>query len=123
MAAGMKLLQAVSFAEQLNFSHASHSRLARVKLRLLTGCLHLLQPLARLCGRLPHGLTIWRKPTVVGLALPRPWLANIWSTRSLSVDERLQSIETTLRAYGALLLRGGGFDAWDLLVRGWPLGK
>jgi hypothetical protein len=70
-----------------------------------------------------HGLTIWRQPAGVGLALPRPWLANIWSKRSFSVDERLQSIETALRAYGAVPLRGGDFDPWDLQVRGGPLGS
>src|SRR5204863_4984349 len=123
VAAGIPLVQAGSIAAQLTFAHAPHSGLARVELRLLTGCLHLLQPLARLCGRLRHGLTIWRQPAVVGLALPRPWLANIWSKRSLSVEERLQSIETTLCAYGALPLRGGDFDPWDLQVRGGPLGS
>jgi hypothetical protein len=122
-AAGMPLVQAGSFAAHVTFAHAPHSGGARFKLRLLTAWLHLLQPLARLCGRLRHGLTIWRQPAVVGLALPRPWLANIWSKRSLSVDERLQSIETALRAYGALPLRGGDFDAWDLEVRGGPLGS
>src|SRR5213075_2139688 len=105
------------------FAHACDSRVARIRLRLVTAGLHLLQPLARLCGRLRHGLTIWRQPAVVGLALPRPWMANIWSKRSLSFDERLQSIETTLRAYGTLPLRGGDFDPWDLQVSGGPLGS
>ena len=123
VAAGMPLVQASSFAAHVNFAHAPHSRIARFKLRLLTACLHLLQPMARLCGRLRHGLTIWRQPAVVGLALPRPWLANIWSKRSCSVDERLQYIEAALCAYGALPLRGGDFDPWDLEVHGGPLGS
>jgi hypothetical protein len=123
VAAGMPLVQAGLFAAHVTFAHAPHSRSARVKLRLVTAGLHLLQPLARLCGRLRHGLTLWRQPAVVGLALPRPWLANLWSKRSLSVDERLQCIETAVRAYGALPLRGGDFDPWDLEVRGGPLGS
>src|SRR5213075_1147347 len=105
------------------FAHACDSRVARIRLRLVTAGLHLLQPLARLCGRLRHGLTLWRQPAVVGLALPRPWLANIWSKRSLSVAERLQYIETALCDYGALPLRGGDFDPWDLEVRGGSLGS
>jgi O-antigen biosynthesis protein len=123
VAAGMPLVQAGSRASRISFTHAPPSRAGRIKLRLLTACLHLLQPLARLCGRVRHGLTMWRQPAVVGLVLPRPWLANIWSKRSLSVDERLQSIETVLREYGALPLRGGDFDPWDLEVRGGPLGS
>src|SRR5207249_1275256 len=123
VAVGMPLVQAGTFAAHVTFAHAPQSRGARFKLRMLTACLHLLQPLARLCGRLRHGLTLWRQPAVVGLALPRPWLANIWSKRSLSVDERLQCIETALRAYGALPSRGGAFDPWDLEVRGGPLGS
>jgi len=123
VAAGMPLVQASSFAAHVTFAHAPRSRAARFKLRLLTAWLHLLQPLARLCGRLRHGLTLWRQPAVVGLALPRPWLANIWSKRSHSVDERLQYIEAALCAYGALPLRGGDFDPWDLEVHGGPLGS
>jgi glycosyltransferase involved in cell wall biosynthesis len=123
VAAGLPLVQAASFAARVSFAHAPHSRAARIKLRLLTAWLHVLQPMARLFGRLRHGLTLWRQPAVVGLALPRPWLANLWSKRSLSVDERLQCIETALRAYGALPSRGGDFDPWDLEVRGGPLGS
>jgi len=123
VAAGMPLVQAGSFATQVTFAHAYYSRVARIRLRLVTAGLHVLQPLARLCGRLRHGLTVWRQPAVVGLALPRPWLANIWSKRSLSVEERLQSIESALCDYGALPLRGGDFDPWDLEVRGGSLGS
>jgi hypothetical protein len=58
-----------------------------------------------------------------GFALPRPWLANIWSSRSLGVEERLESLEAMLRAQGALPLRGGDYDHWDLEVRGGLLGS
>jgi len=58
-----------------------------------------------------------------GFAFPRPWLANIWSRRSLGAEERLQSIEAALRAHDALPLRGGNFDPWDLEVRGGLLGS
>jgi hypothetical protein len=72
---------------------------------------------------LRHGLTAWRRQAVAGLAFPRPWLANIWCKRSLPVDERLQSIETALRSQGAVALRGGDFDCWDLELRGGLLGS
>jgi hypothetical protein len=60
---------------------------------------------------------------VAGLALPRPWLANIWSKRSLSIDERLESIEAALRTHGVLPMRGGDFEPWDLEACGGPLGS
>ena len=58
-----------------------------------------------------------------GFALPRPWLANIWSKHSLAVEERLHNLEATLRDLGALPLRGGDYDHWDLEVRGGLLGS
>ncbi len=122
LAVGAPLVQAGRCAARVCFAHAPPSRTGRLKLRLLTAGLHLLQPLARLCGRLRHGLTIWRQRAVAGLALPRPWLANIWSTRPLSVDERLHSIEANLRTQGVAPLRGGDFDHWDLEVRRGLLG-
>jgi len=94
-----------------------------MKLRLLTACLHLLQPLARLSGRLRQGLTLWRKCAMGGSAFPRSWLANIWTKSSLGVEERLHSLEHTLRSNGALPVRGGDYDHWDLEVRGGLLGS
>src|SRR5207247_8294652 len=58
-----------------------------------------------------------------GFAFPRPLLANLWSKRSMAVDERLQSLEATLRAQGALPSCGGDYDHWDLEVRGGLLGS
>jgi len=122
-AVGGPLVQAGRCAARVCFTNSPPSRAGRLKLRLLTACLHLLQPLARLSGRLRQGLTLWRKRVITGFALPRPWLANIWSQRSLGVDERLQSLESALRAQGALPLRGGDYDPWDLEVRGGLLGS
>jgi len=122
LAVGAPLVQASRCVSRVYFVHAPVSRACQMKLRLLTACLHLLQPLARLCGRLSHGLTIWRQRAVAGLALPRPWLANIWCARSLPVDERLQSVEANLREQGVVALRGGEFDLWDLEVRRGLLG-
>src|SRR5207247_1443133 len=123
LAVGAPLMQACRCAARVSFTSSPPTRSGRMKLRLLTVGLHLLQPLARLSGRLRQGLTLWRKRVITGFALPRPWLANIWSQRSLGVDERLQSLETALRAQGALPLRGGDYDPWDLEVRGGLLGS
>jgi len=82
-----------------------------------------LQPLARLSGRLHQGFTLWRKRATSGFALPRPWLANIWSKQSLEVEERLRSLEATLLSQGASPTRGGNYDHWDLEVPGGVLGS
>ena len=123
LAVAAPVVQASRCAARVCFAHPPRSRVGRIKLRLLTASLHFLQPLARLCGRLRHGLTLWRKRVVSGFALPRPWLANIWTKRSFAAEQRLQSIETELRSKGALPLRGGNFDQWDLAVRGGSLGS
>jgi len=122
-AVGVPLVHAWRCAARVCFANPPLSRAGRVKLRLTTASLYLLQPLARLNGRLRHGLTLWRKRVIGGFAFPRPWLANIWSRRSLGVEERLQSVEAALRAHDALPLRGGNFDPWDLEVRGGLLGS
>jgi hypothetical protein len=123
LAVGGPLVQASRCAARASFSNAPPSRAGRLKLRLLTACLHLLQPLARLNGRLRQGLTLWRKRFIGGFAWPRPWLANIWSKRSFAVEERLESLEANLQTQGALPLRGGVYDPWDLEVRGGLLGS
>jgi len=122
LAIGAPLVQAARCAARVCFTNPPPSRAERLKLRLLTASLHLLQPLARLCGRLRFGLTLWRHRLTTGFALPRRWTADLWSKRSLAVEERLQSLEAALRAQGALPRRGGDFDNWDLEVSGGLLG-
>ena len=123
LAVGGPLIQACRCAAHVSFAASTPTRAGRMKLRFLTACLHLLQPLARLSGRLRQGLTLWRTRVITGFAWPRPWLANIWSKRSLAVEERLESLEATLRTQGASPLRGGDYDHWDLEVRGGLLGS
>ncbi len=122
LALGAPLGQAVRCAGRVRFSRPPVSPLAQWRLRLVIAGLHLLQPLARLCGRVRYGLTLWRQRMVAGFALPRRWTADLWSHRSLGIEERLQSMESALRAKGALPQRGGEFDHWDLEVLGGLLG-
>src|SRR5216117_1124806 len=94
-------------------------RLAR---RLLTAALHLLQPLARLRGRVVEGLTPWRRRAPLGRAPLWPVTASIWSERWEPVEGRLRALEARLRAARACVLRGEEHDSWDLEVRGGILG-
>ena len=93
-----------------------------VKMRALTAFLHLLQPLARLRGRVLFGLTPWRRRGRTAVSLPRPHRATVWSETSRPHTEWVASVEGTLRQEGAVTLRGGDFDRWDLEVRGGILG-
>ena len=121
LALGALLAQAIKSAAHASFTSAPQSRVAKLKLYSLTALLHLLQPLARLRGRLRFGLTPWRR-SASGFVLPRPRTANIWCEDWQSCQERLQRTEATLRAKGIMVLKGGGYDRWDLEVRGGLLG-
>jgi hypothetical protein len=90
--------------------------------RALTALLYLVQPIARLRGRMDHGLTPWRRRGSGALALPRPRSTSIWSERWAPPEGRLAIAEEGLRADGVGVELGGDFDRWDLQVRGGILG-
>ena len=85
--------------------------------RLLTAALHLIQPLARLRGRLTEGLTPWRRRGTPRPAPLWPVTGAVWSERWQEQDQRLHAMEEGLRADGACVLRGGRHARWDLEVR------
>ncbi|TMG05145.1 MAG: hypothetical protein E6I09_05355 [Chloroflexi bacterium] len=120
LAVAAPLVQALTSAARAS---AAAPRSRGVRVTLLTALLHLLQPLARLCGRLRHGLTPWRRRRRGSWAFPRPRLFTIWSEGWRAHSEWLRSLEALLRADGAPVLRGGDFDRWDLEVRGGMLGS
>jgi GT2 family glycosyltransferase len=93
-----------------------------VRLRLLTGMLYLLQPLARLQGRVAGKLTPWRRRGPQhGLALP--WrTVELWSEEWHSTPNRLEALMSALAAEGSVVIAGGDWDRWDLHVRGGPVG-
>lgn len=91
--------------------------------RLVVAWLHLIQPVARLAGRLRHGLTPWRRHGPVTLALPRPRTARVWSEEWLAGDARLHELSRRLRDAGAVVRHGGAEDRWDLETRAGALGS
>ena len=107
-------------AARASFNEAPLRSSARLKRRLLTAALYLLQPLARLRGRLEYGLTPWRRRGAPGLVSPWRTCA-LWSERWQDPDQRLHRIEMDLRAAGAGVRLGGDYDRWDLEVSGGPL--
>ncbi|MGH7389413.1 MAG: glycosyltransferase [Candidatus Rokuibacteriota bacterium] len=94
----------------------------RAGLRGLTALLHLVQPLARLRGRIRHGLTPWRRNGPTRLAAPWPQRLALWTEQWQEPAARLTALEEVLRADGVVVARGGAWDRWDLDVRGGLLG-
>ena len=100
----------------------SQTWVTRSRSYLITSLLHLLQPLARLSGRMSGGLTIWRKPVINTLALPWPQSIHLWSEHWRDGTQRLRELDDWLRSKGAIVHHGGDFDRWDLEIRGGILG-
>src|SRR6266550_2742659 len=117
----LPIAQACASAARVPFSGRLHG-VARVTRRLLTAALHLVQPLARLRGRLQEGLTPWRRGAPPGRAPLWPTTASIWSEHWEGQECRLRGLEATLRTQHACVLRGDEHDRWDLEVRGGVLG-
>lgn len=118
LVAGISLLQAGLTAAHATYTDSPRSRFERLKMFLLTGFLHQLQPLARLVGRASYGLTPWRRRKPPHLAFPRPRTDSIWSEQWQAPEERLAFMETVLKEGGAVTQRGGEYDRWDLNIRG-----
>jgi hypothetical protein len=117
------LLQAAFSAHRATFAVRTTSRLPRLKRYALTALLYLLQPVARLWGRLDGGLTPWRRRGGLGFALPRWRRDDIWSESWRSPESWLEQLESLLESQGAIARRGCDFDRWDLEVRGGLLGS
>lgn len=87
-------------------------------LRLITALFHLLQPLARLTGRLRHGLSPWRRRGIAHFTFPAGRVRALWSEKWQEAATRLSDLERCVRDTGAVTHRGGNFDHWDLEIRG-----
>jgi glycosyltransferase involved in cell wall biosynthesis len=126
LAIGATLVQAVAGATHARFRSYGTGGVAlkgRSALRIaLTVLLHVLQPLARLVGRVSCGLTPWRRRGAHGLLLPRPRTISLWSERWQEPTGRLRAIQESLEADGATVTCGGSYDCWDLEVKGGMFG-
>jgi GT2 family glycosyltransferase len=93
------------------------SRVEALQRRCLTTTLFLLQPLARLAGRLRGGLSPWRRRSRPRLASPRPRTVRVWSESWRSPQAWVQELQDALAARGGFIRSGGPFDRWDLDLR------
>lgn len=122
LAVATALAGAIRGARAAAFRGESRRPMRRLVLRAVTFGLHLLQPAARLAGRLGHGLVPWRRPQRPGFALPAPRRREVWSESWQAPEERVRSLGARLRDGGARVRVGGGCDRWDLQVCGGALG-
>lgn len=111
------VVQAIRSANRAHFTSDPKTKWTRFSCWSLTAAFHVLQPLARLRGRIRFGLTPWRRRAFSGWRFPVPRLVTIWSEQWRSPEDRIHSIEGKLREAGACVLSGGDFDRWDLAVR------
>jgi GT2 family glycosyltransferase len=116
VAVAASLAQAIISGARASFTEP-RPRLQTLGLHALTALLHLLQPLARLRGRLRSALTPWRRHGGAGFALPRTRTWSMWSETWQSADTRLRHLEMLLRLDGRLVTSGGDYDDWDVEVR------
>jgi O-antigen biosynthesis protein len=114
--------QAVAGAAHAEFRGLGVGERGELARRGLTALLHLLQPAARLLGRLGEGLSPWRRWRLRGRARPLPCRARLWFEEWAPPEQRLARIERELRAAGARVSRGGEFARWDLQAAAGALG-
>jgi len=95
---------------------------AGFRLHSLTALLFLLQPLARLAGRMRYGLSPWRRRGDFLPAVPRPRNWSVWSERWRSHNDRLLELEHNVRPRCMSIVCGGDYDRWDIQARLGPLG-
>jgi O-antigen biosynthesis protein len=123
LATGMLVAHAITGALRADFRGLGVPRRGRLRRRALTAALHLLQPAARLAGRLGRGLSPWRRPELPGAALPGPRTTRLWLEHWGSTQQRLGAIESELCRSGARVRRGAEVARWDLEVAAGALGK
>ena len=92
------------------------------KLRATVAWLHLLQPLARLQGRIQHGIGPWRRSDLTLTPSPAPREDAFWSETWEACETRLQGVEAELHEADRALTVGGDFDRWDVTIHGGLLG-
>jgi hypothetical protein len=117
------VLQALRSAARARLRRDGRSGLGRLGMRALVAWLHLVQPAARLWGRLRHGLDPWRLRSLSRWTFPRPIRVALWSERWREPAEWLAEVERSLRRTPALVRQGGSYDRWDLSVIGGPFGR
>jgi O-antigen biosynthesis protein len=118
VAVGLPIAQALLSAGQAKFNSHPLSRIGHIGLFLITAFLHLQQPMARLIGRLKHGLTPWRRRGAHHWALPVPRRVSLWHEQWEAPALTLARLRALMAGSGSVVMTGGDYDRWDLEIRG-----
>jgi hypothetical protein len=122
-ALGAPVAHAISSGTRTCRSRPTRNFLEKACLISITTLLHLLQPLARLFGRVRWGLTPWRWLKAESPCLPKANSIVLWSEVWHAARDRLEGVESALKQLGGVVRRGGDFDNWDLEIRSGLLGS
>ena len=122
-AIGLSLVQAGRGASRARFTTKPRTWWKEMAMRLITGLFFLLQPIARLYGRVEYSLTFRWSQDLPDFLPPWEHSFSHWFEQWQSPETYLEAIEKKLRLESPLVIRGGVFDAWDLEVRGGMLGS
>ena len=123
IAAGFSFIQAGIGARRARFTAKPRNGWQAANMRWMTGIFFLVQPLARLYGRIGYSLTRLRWQDYFRVIVPWGKSFSRWFEKWQSPETHLGALEQSLHQDGALVLRGGNFDRWDLEVRGGLLGS
>jgi len=120
---GTSVLRAVRGAARARFPEGTPPRVERARRWGLVVLLHLMQPLARLTGRIRMGLVPWRRRAHVrGLTKLHGRRFALWRELGQPLGQTLRNVEEELHQGGSAVRRGGGYDSWDLQVDGGNFG-
>jgi hypothetical protein len=117
VAAGATIAQALLSASQARLSTPARGR-KLLKLRLITAWLHIIQPIARLWGRLRHGLHAGRMRLKQRPAIPIARTVDVWRETWQAPEDKIRRLAEYLRRDGAVIVSGGDYDRYDIAVRG-----
>ncbi|UCF38431.1 MAG: glycosyltransferase, partial [Acidobacteriota bacterium] len=109
-------------AAQVGYIEYTKPKRSRFSEWCCTSYLHMLQPLARLAGRIQYDLHPWVNRGSTGFSAPTPKTVSHWSQTWGSPADWLASIERKLLKSRVVVVRGGDFDRWDLEAWGGFLG-
>lgn len=122
-AIGISVAQAALSAAHATYPSSAQGRAALWKRHILTTALHLIQPMARLSGRLRYGLTMWRWSIPRGGLNPMPTAFSVWTEQWRSPDQQLHELDRNLHDQGAVVRHGNQYARWDLEIRGGSFGR
>jgi GT2 family glycosyltransferase len=113
----VSIMLALTLAQAVNNArHSSRNRSFGYcsKRFLFIVILHLVQPLARLSGRIVNGLHPWRGHAFSFPNLPFGKVLTIWREQGQTAVDTLGSVSTVLADSGHFARCGNEFDCWDL---------